>query len=68
MQIINYTTRRDETPLGSRFASDLGRQMSDDKFFGCFEKLRSRAFQNIQKHSQRPITTISASAVEKSAG
>ena len=67
MQTINDTTRRDETPRGSRFASYLSRQMSDLKNFGCFEKLRSRAFQNIKKHPERPITTISASAVEKSA-
>ena len=65
--ISTVMTRRDETPLGSRFASYLGRQKSDFKNFGCFEKLRSRAFQNIKKHPQRPITTISASVVEKSA-
>ena len=68
MQNINDATRRDETPRGSRFASYLSRQRSDFKIFGCFEKLRSRAFQNIQKHPQRPITTVSVSAMEKSAG
>ena len=65
--ISTVMTRRDETLLGSRFASYLSRQISDWKFFECFEKLRSRAFRNIQRHSQRPITTISARAVEKSA-
>ena len=65
--ISTVMNRRDETPLGSRFASYLGRQMSDCKIFGCFEKLRSWAFQNIKKHSQRSITTISVSAVKKSA-
>ena len=65
--ISTVMTRRDETLLGSRFASYLGRQMSVYKNFRCFEKLRSRALQNIKKHPQRSITTISASAVEKSA-
>ena len=66
-EISTVMTRRDETLLGSRFASYLSRQMPDVKNFECFEKLRSRAFQNIKKHLQRPITTISASAVKKSA-
>ena len=66
-EISTVMTRRDETLRGSRFASYLGRQMSVYKNFRCFEKLRFRAFQNIKKHPEQPITTISASAVEKSA-
>ena len=65
--ISTVMTRRDETLLGSRFASYLGRQMSVYKSFRCFEKLRFRALENIKKHPHRPITTISASVVEKSA-
>ena len=41
--ISTVRSRRDETPLVSRFASYLGRQKSDFKNCGCFEKLRSRA-------------------------
>ena len=54
--ISTVMTRRDETLLGSRFASYLGRQMSVYKNFRCFEKLRSSAFQNIKKHPQQPIS------------